>query len=125
MGLEVENLPLVLSVLGICVCEHAQPCATPRLQPPRLLSMGFPSKNTAVGCHFLLPGIFPTQRSNPRLLCLLRWQVGSLPLVPPAKPKIASLENSFQGSSKSSGNYLELTVGWLSVSNFMFPGHFC
>ena len=29
----------------------------------------FPGKNTGVGCHFLLQGIFPTQRSN---LCLLR-----------------------------------------------------
>ena len=28
------------------------------------LSMGFPSKNAGVGCHFLLQGIFPTQGSN-------------------------------------------------------------
>ena len=26
-----------------------------------------PGKNTGVGCHFLLQGIFPTQRSNPCL----------------------------------------------------------
>ena len=31
-------------------------------------------KNTRVGCHFLLQGIFPTQGSNP---CLLHWQVDS------------------------------------------------
>ena len=31
-------------------------------------------------------GIFPTQGSDPHLLCLLHWQVGSLPLVPPGKP---------------------------------------
>ena len=31
----------------------------------------FPGKNTGVGCHALLLGIFPTQGSNPRLLCLL------------------------------------------------------
>ena len=30
-----------------------------------------------MGCHFLLRGIFPTQGWN---LCLLRWQVDSLPL---------------------------------------------
>ena len=35
-----------------------------------------PSKNTGVGCHFLLQGIFPTQGSNPSLLCLLHWQAG-------------------------------------------------
>ena len=35
-----------------------------------------------VGCHALLQGIFPTQGSNLRLLCLLPWQVGSLPTEP-------------------------------------------
>ena len=30
--------------------------------------------------------IFPTQGSNPLLLCLLHWQVGVLPLMPPGKP---------------------------------------
>ena len=34
-------------------------------------------KNTEVGCHFLLRGIFLTQGSNPRLL---HWQADSLPL---------------------------------------------
>ena len=29
---------------------------------------------TGVGCHLLLQGIFPTQGSNPRLLCLPCWQ---------------------------------------------------
>ena len=28
----------------------------------------FPGKNTGVGCHFLLQGIFPSQRSNTGLL---------------------------------------------------------
>ena len=31
------------------------------------LSRGFPGKNTGVGCHFLLQGIFLTQGSNPCL----------------------------------------------------------
>ena len=31
-------------------------------------------------CHFLLQGIFPTQGSTLCLLCLLHWQVDSLPL---------------------------------------------
>ena len=34
-------------------------------------------KNTGVGRHFLLQGIFPTQGLNLGLLCLLHWQVGS------------------------------------------------
>ena len=33
------------------------------LQAP--LSMDSPGKNTEVGCHFLLQGIFPTPESNP------------------------------------------------------------
>ena len=37
-------------------------------------------------CCGLLQGIFPTQGSNPCLLCLLHWQLGSLPLAPPGKP---------------------------------------
>ena len=54
------------------------------LQPARLLPpWGSPGKDTGVGCHFLLQGIFLTQGSNPHLLCLLHWQAGSLPLVPP------------------------------------------
>ena len=40
----------------------------------------FPGKNTGVGCHFLLQGIFPTQGSNPHLLRLLHWPADSLPL---------------------------------------------
>ena len=40
-------------------------------------------KNTEVGYHALLQGIFPSQGSNTRLL---HWQGGSLPLVPPGKP---------------------------------------
>ena len=48
------------------------------LKPVRLLySWNFPSKNTGVGYHFLLQGIFLTQGSNPRLL---HWQADSLPL---------------------------------------------
>ena len=50
-------------------------------------------KNTGVGCHALLQGIFPTQGLNPRLLHLLHWQAGSLPLVPPIQNKKFKREN--------------------------------
>ena len=49
------------------------------------LSMDAPGKNPGVDCHALLQGIFPTLGSNTHLLCLLHWQAGSLPLVPPGK----------------------------------------
>ena len=50
-----------------------------------------PGKNTGVGCHFLLHGIFPTEGQN---LCLLRWQVGSSPLSRQGKPKDKLVKNS-------------------------------
>ena len=52
------------------------------------LPWDFPGKNTGVGCHLLLQGIFPTQESNLHLLPLLRWPVSSLPLAQPEKPVI-------------------------------------
>ena len=65
---------------------------TVALQAP--LSMGFlpdsPGKNTGVGCHFFLQGIFLTQGSNPCLLHLLHWQAGSLPLASLGKCRLWS-----------------------------------
>ena len=46
----------------------------------------FPGKNTGMGYHFLLQGIFPTQGLNSHLSCLLHWQADSLPLAPRGKP---------------------------------------
>ena len=51
-----------------------------------LLSVRFSRKEYWSGLQALLQGIFLTQRSNPCLLSLLHWQVGSLPLQPPGKP---------------------------------------
>ena len=56
-------------------------CDPPGLKPTRLLCpWNFPGKNTGMGCHFLLQGIFLNQGSNPHLLSLLHWQMDSLPL---------------------------------------------
>ena len=51
-------------------CSVASDSVRPHgLQPARLLCpWGFPGKNTGVGCHALLQGIFLTQGSNPNLL---------------------------------------------------------
>ena len=82
------------------VTDDAQSQSGPTLCDPMdyiackaTLSMEFPGKNTGVGCHVLIQGIFPTQGSNPCLLCLLHWQMGFLPPVPPGKPNI--IENMF------------------------------
>ena len=62
----------------MCVCVLCRVClfATPWIVACQDL-WNFPGKNTGVGCHFLLQGIFLTQGLNP---CLLRWQVDSLSL---------------------------------------------
>ena len=52
-----------------------------RPQPARpLCPWNSPGKNTGVGCHCLLQGIYLIQGSNLCLLHLLHWQKGSLPL---------------------------------------------
>ena len=50
------------------------------------LSMGFSRQEYWSGLPFPIPG----DLANPgnELLCLLHWQVGCLPLVPPGKPHI-------------------------------------
>ena len=69
---------------SVCMCVSRIRLLWPHgLKPSRLLCpWNFPGKDTGVGCHALLQGIFLTQGLNPCLLCLLHWQVGSLPLTP-------------------------------------------
>ena len=78
----------------LCVCVCARTCAYESLcalhhsvmsdslwphglYPARLLCpSNFPGKNTGVGCHFLLQGIFPTPRIEPESLSVSygdRW----------------------------------------------------
>ena len=64
---------------------HFSPDAMDCNSPGSSVNGDFPGKNTGVGCHALLHGIFLTQGSNPHLLCLLHGQVDSLPLMPPGK----------------------------------------
>ena len=60
-------------------------CTVAREAP---LSMGFSRQEYWRGLPFPPPGDLPIQGSNPRLLHLLHWQAGSLPLVPPGKPHV-------------------------------------
>ena len=64
------------------------------------LSVGFSRQEYWSGCRALLQGLFPTQGSDLPLLHLLRWQAGSLPLVP------ATWEAPLQNSPKR--NHLAL-----------------
>ena len=60
-----------------CLVNKLYPTLQPHgLESTKLLCpWDFPGKNTGVGCHFLLQGLFLTQGSNPRLL-----QMSSVPL---------------------------------------------
>ena len=51
-----------------------------------LCPWNFPGKNTGMGCHVLLQGIFLTQGLNQSLL---HWQVSSSPPAPPGKPLLS------------------------------------
>ena len=64
--LKLQSTQIVLSESESEVVSNSLwPCG---LYPTRLLRpWDSPGKNTGVGCHFLLQGIFPTQGSNPGL----------------------------------------------------------
>ena len=87
-----------LSVQCMDVCSVTQLCLTlcdpVDCSSPGSLSMDSPGKTTGVGCYALLQGIFPIQGLNPRLLHLLHWQAGSLPLAPPGKPRLCCVQGN-------------------------------
>ena len=57
------------SEVKVKLLSRVQLCDPMDCSPPRLLCpWDFPGKNAAVGCHFLLQEIFPTQGLNPGLL---------------------------------------------------------
>ena len=88
----------VLVTFTTCACSAVQSVVSDSLQKYGLQSArrhcawGFPGKNTGMGCHFLLQGIFPTQGSNSHLLHLLHWQADSLPLSHLVGPLMLSLD---------------------------------
>ena len=75
-----------------------------------------PGKNPGVGCHALLQEIFPTQGMNPSLLCLLRWQAGSLPLSHLGSQKFVQGLQKF-GRPIPSQNQMDFLA-----MNFLHPG---
>ena len=74
---------------SIIVCAQSCPtvCNLVGLSPTSIpCPWNSPGKNAGVGFHFLLQGIFLTQRWNPHLLHLLNWQADSLPPWPWGSP---------------------------------------
>ena len=85
--------------------------------PPGSSVMGFCSKNTGVGCHFLLQGIFLAKGSN---LCLLNWQAASLLLCHHGNSSClwswlimtAGRSWNHRTPSRQSSNSLQTDLGW-------------
>ena len=113
----------MLQILCVCtqslqscltLCDHMD-CSLPGSSVQGILQSG---KNTGVGCHALLQGIFLTQGSNLHLLCLLHWQVGSLSLAPNEEPIVVTTAINFESNfhiliwvlllyKKASGYFIE------------------
>ena len=94
-GVQIPFLSLYVSFLDTQCCSVL--CLVTQSCPTLCEPMGYsplgssvhgdsPGKNTGVGCHAFLQAIFLTQGPNPRFLCFLHWEMGSLPLAPPGKP---------------------------------------
>ena len=82
----------------MCVCLVAQSCLTlcnrMDCSSPGSLAQGdSPGKNTGVGCHTFLQGVFPTQGWNPGLL---RCRRVLLPSEPPGQPQANHSDFGFQ-----------------------------
>ena len=112
---------------------YAQSCLTPcdpmDCSPPDSSVHGiFPSKNTGVGCHFLLQRIFPSQRLNPSLPSLLHcrwilycWAIREAPAAAAAKSlqSCLTLCDPIDGSPPSSpipGILQARTLEWVAIS---------
>ena len=106
-GLFIQNFLQIHSLLWFAWTPYMCVCMLSRFSRVHLfaipwtvacqapLSMRF---SRQVGCCALYQGIFPTQGLNPHLLCLPRWQEGSLPLAPPGEsppPINEFLRNTF------------------------------
>ena len=83
--------------ITVKICHYSFCCLVTKLcltlvTPWTLASLlcpwDFPGKNTGMGYHILLQGIFPTQGLNPRLL---HWQVDCLPLTQLQSPPLSLL----------------------------------
>ena len=92
-------------------CMHAQSCPSLCDDPMDLwltrlvCPWEFSGKNTGVGCHFLLQGIFAAQGSNLHHRHLLNCQAGSLPL-----SHLGNMETG-RGSTNHDFFFLKLIAG--------------
>ena len=125
-----------LNYLCVCVLSHFSHvqlfCMQPHgLQPTKLLCpWDSPGKNTRLGCHGLLQGIFQTQESNWCLLHLLhcRWSlyplshVGINPQLLCYLPVSCSLHSMNSSKPQKLTGYLVRQTGKIGVhKNSLYP----
>ena len=92
----------------LCLVSQSGPslCSPMDCSPPgSSVREGSPGKNTGVGCHALLQGIFPTQGLKPRAPAL---QAESLPSEPPGK----SMNTGVGSLSLLQGIFLTKKLNW-------------
>ena len=95
------NLPTLL--LSAHACSVMSLCESVDCSPAGSSAHGhYLDKNTGVGHHFLLQGIFPAQGLNPHLLWLLHWQADSLPLCQLGSPPLRVLPDKDSAHNFSS-----------------------
>ena len=126
------HIQLPVSGLGlVCVgSQSLQSCPTfcnpMDCSPPGSSVHGdSPHKNTGVGCHALLQGIFPTQGSNPglphcrKILYQLSYQGKSAAAAAKSLQSCPTLCNYIDGSSPGSpipGILQARTLEWVAIS---------
>ena len=67
----IEHLTGIYYISTMCLVAQSCPISCDSVDcslPGSSVHGDSPGKNTVVGCHVFLQGIFPTQRSNPGLL---------------------------------------------------------
>ena len=106
-----RNLIVVVELRG-CVRLFVNPWIVACQAP---LSRDFPGKNTGVGCHFFLQGIFPTQRSNPHLLLcrliLYHWATREARVATAAQKKSGWASYKAACSAQMNAMLLSLAMG--------------
>ena len=84
---------LVSDVFVVTVYMQSCPtlCDPMDRSPPGSSVSGILQARILEWVHALLQGALPTQGLNSALFCVLHWQAGSSPLVPPGKPMLSSV----------------------------------
>ena len=110
----------LLALVSSCVvlCSVSFHPLQPQGLPGSFVHRIFQARILEWFCHFLLQGIFLAQGPNQSLLCLLNWQVNSLPVVPPKKPQpmdIYSLVTWKEGNWNIKWQWWQFQIRWPQV----------